>query len=130
MKSLALSVARRRAAKLYRQGLLIAGLAAALAGCGRGEDGDKLSTEERARWRRQARAWLQAALAASARKLDGGTAMDRARLKTRLTRCLAEPDLAGVRERGALDKLSTEERADWLGLWNEVGTLLKRATNP
>src|SRR5262249_33236682 len=104
--------------------------AAALAGCGQGEDGDKLSTEERARWRRQARAWLQAALAVWARKLDGGTAADRAKVRTRLTHWRPDPDLARVREPGALDKLSAEERDEWLALWKEVGVLLKRATNP
>jgi serine/threonine-protein kinase len=104
--------------------------AAALAGCGRGEGGDKLSTEERARWRRQAREWLQAALAVWAGKLDGGTAADRAQVKARLTRWQADPDLAGLREADALDKLSAEERDGWLALWKEVGALLKRATSP
>jgi serine/threonine-protein kinase len=104
--------------------------AAALAGGGQGEGGDRLSTEERARWRRQARAWLQAALAVWAGKLEGGTAADRAQVKTRLTRWQADPDLAGVREPGALDKLSAEERDEWLALWKEVGALLKRATGP
>src|SRR5262249_47196861 len=87
--------------------------AAALAGCGQGEDGDKLSTEERARWRRQAREWLQADLAVMAGKLDGGTAAGRARVRTRLTHWQANPDLAGLREPGALDKLSAEERDEW-----------------
>jgi serine/threonine-protein kinase len=104
--------------------------AAALAGGGQGEDGDKLSTEERARWRQQARAWLQAALAVWAGKLDSGTAADRAQVKTRLARWQADPDLAGLREPGALAKLSTEERDVWLALWKEVGALLKRATSP
>jgi tetratricopeptide (TPR) repeat protein len=104
--------------------------AAALAGCGQGEDGDKVSTAERALWRRQARAWLQADLAVMARTLDGGTTADRARVKTRLTRWQANPDLAGVREPGALDKWSAAERAEWLALWKEVGAVLKRATSP
>src|SRR5215470_12286382 len=104
--------------------------AAALAGCGQGEGGDKLGTEERARWRRQARAWLQAALAVWAGKLDGGTAADRAQVKAKLTRWQVEPDLAGLREPSALDKLFAEERAEWLALWKEVGALLKRAASP
>jgi tetratricopeptide (TPR) repeat protein len=104
--------------------------AAALAGGGQGEGGDKLSTEERARWRRQARTWLQAALAVWAGKLDGGTAADRAQVKTRLTRWQADPDLAGLRAPGALARLSAEERAEWVALWQEVGALLKRASNP
>src|SRR5262249_1396367 len=37
--------------------------AAALAGCGGGADGGALSEAERARWRKQARAWLRADLA-------------------------------------------------------------------
>jgi tetratricopeptide (TPR) repeat protein len=104
--------------------------AAALAGCGQGKGGDKLSTQERARWRRQARAWLQAALAVWAGMLDGGTAADRTRVKARLTHWQADPDLARVREPGALGKLSAEERDGWLALWKEVGGLLKRATSP
>jgi hypothetical protein len=104
--------------------------AAALAGGGQGEGGDKLSTEERARWRRQARVWLQAALAVSAGKLDGGTAADRSQVKAKLTRWQVEPDLAGLREPAALARLSAEERDGWLALWKEVGALLKRATGP
>jgi hypothetical protein len=104
--------------------------AAALAGCGQGEDGDKLSTEERARRRRQARAWLQADLAVMAGKLDGGTAAGRAQGRTRLTHWRANPDLAGVREPSSLDKWSAEERDEWLALWKEVDALLKRATSP
>jgi eukaryotic-like serine/threonine-protein kinase len=92
--------------------------------------GDKLNTEERARWRRQARAWLQADLAVWAGKLDGGTAADRAQVKTLLRHWQADPDLAGLREPGALDKWSAEERDGWLALWKEVGALLKRATSP
>jgi hypothetical protein len=63
-------------------------------------------------------------------KLDGGTAADRAQVKTRLTRWQADPDLAGLREPDALDRLSAEERHEWLALWKEVGALLKRATSP
>jgi tetratricopeptide (TPR) repeat protein len=87
--------------------------AAVLAGCGQGEDGDKLST--------------QAALAVWAKKLDGGTAADRAMVRTRLTRWQADPDLAELREPAALDKLSAEERDEWLALWKEVNALLDRA---
>jgi hypothetical protein len=73
---------------------------------------------------------LQAALAVWARKLEGGTAADRAKVRDRWTRWQADPDLAGLREPGALDKLSAEERDEWLALWKEVGALLKRATSP
>ena len=43
---------------------------AALAGCGLGEDAAKLDEVERARWRRQARAWLRADLAVWANALE------------------------------------------------------------
>jgi tetratricopeptide (TPR) repeat protein len=101
--------------------------AAALAGCGQGEDGDKLSTEERARWREQARAWLQADLALLAGKLDGGTAAGRAQVRTKLTRWQADPDLAGLRDPSALDRMTAEEREKCVALWNEVNALLNRA---
>jgi serine/threonine-protein kinase len=101
--------------------------AAALAGCGQGEDGDKLGTEERARWRRQARAWLQADLAVMASKLDGGTAAGRAQVRTRLTHWRANPDLAGLREPAVLGRMSANEREECVALWKEVNALLNRA---
>jgi hypothetical protein len=107
-----------------------AACSAALAGCGQGTDGDKLSTAERARWRQQARAWLQADLAVWAGKLAGGNAADRAQVKTVLRHWQADEDLAGLREPGALGKWSAQERGEWLALWKEVGALLKRATDP
>jgi serine/threonine-protein kinase len=107
-----------------------AACAAALAGCGQGTDGDKLSPAERARWRQQARAWLQADLAVWAGKLAGGNAADRAQVKAVLSHWQADADLAGLREPDALGKWSAKERGEWLALWKEVGTLLERATAP
>ena len=70
---------------------------------------------------------LQADLAVWARKLDGGTAADRARVKTRLMHWRADADLAGLREPAALDGMSADEREECVALWNEVNALLKRA---
>jgi hypothetical protein len=39
------------------------------------------------------------------------------------------PDLVGVREPGALEKLSDEERKEWLALWREVEALLSRTAS-
>src|SRR5260370_22251106 len=71
--------------------------AAALAGCGRGEDGAGTGEPERARWRAQARQWLRADLAAWGTTLDGDPAA-RHRLPQTLTRWRGDPDLAGLRE--------------------------------
>jgi hypothetical protein len=38
-----------------------------------------------------------------------------------------EPDLIGIRERSAIDKLPPWERAECLALWNDVKDILKRA---
>jgi serine/threonine-protein kinase len=100
---------------------------AALAGCGRGQDGASLSEAERARWRRQARDWLRADLAVWSKTLDGGSPAAGARAGKMLTHWQADPDLAGLREPGALDKLSPDERQECLALWQEVAALLVRA---
>ena len=47
-----------------------AACAAALAGCGQGEDAGHLPDKEQAHWRRQARAWLRAELTQWAEHLD------------------------------------------------------------
>ena len=52
-------------------------LVAILAGTGHGEDADKLGEAERARWRKQARDWMRADLAAWTEGRDGGPGMDR-----------------------------------------------------
>jgi serine/threonine-protein kinase len=104
--------------------------AATLVGCGSGEDGRTLTQAERARWRKQACAWLQADLAAWSKKLDSGAAVDHVLVTNALTHWQADPDLAGLREPGALDKLSAEERKEWLALWTDVEALLRRTVRP
>jgi serine/threonine-protein kinase len=104
----------------------LAARCAALAGCGLGKDGAKLSEAERTRWRKQARAWLQADLAGWAKAQDSGSQAARDLAKIMLTRWQVDPDLAGLREPSALDKLSADERNECLALWNEVGAVLKR----
>ena len=99
---------------------------AALAGCGLGKDGAKLSDAERTRWRKEARAWLQADLAVWAKTLDSGSPVARDLAKTMLTQWQVDPDLVGLREPNALDKLSVDERKECLALWNEVGAALNR----
>ncbi len=100
---------------------------AALAGCGLGKDGAKLDEAERTRWRKQARAWLQADLAVWAKTLDSGSRAARDLAKKMLTHWQVDPDLAGLREPRALDELSADERKECLGLWQEVGAVLDRA---
>jgi serine/threonine-protein kinase len=99
---------------------------AALAGCGLGEDGARLSEAERTRWRKQARDWLRADLAVWARTLDSGSRGASVLVRSMLTHWQAGPDLAGLREPSALDKLSTDERKECLALWKEVAGVLHR----
>jgi serine/threonine-protein kinase len=106
----------------------LAARCAALAGCGRGKDADKLAEAERARWRKQAREWLRADLAMWATKLESDSQVARKLAKSMLTNWQTEPDLAGVREPHALDDLSADERNDYLALWHEVRALLKRTS--
>jgi serine/threonine-protein kinase len=103
---------------------------AALAGCGRGEDGAKLAEAERGRWRRQACAWLRADLAVWAEALDRGPREAHFKVRAMLVKWRVDPDLAGLREPGALDRLSAEERQEWLALWGEVDDLLSRTAGP
>ena len=104
---------------------LDAACAAAQAGCGLGDDAATLSDAERGRWRKQARAWLQADLAAWAKVLDGNAA-DRLRVQKTLTQWRVDPELAGLREPVALGVLAEDERKEVLALWAEVAAVLAR----
>jgi eukaryotic-like serine/threonine-protein kinase len=108
---------------------LNAARAAALVGCGRGEDAAGVREVERARWRQQARQWLRADLAAWGKAWDSAPEAG-TRAQVALTGWRGDPDLAGLREPGALDKLSAEERKEWLALWGEVETLLRETAGP
>jgi serine/threonine protein kinase/Flp pilus assembly protein TadD len=102
--------------------------AGALAGCGRGQDADRLDDRERARLRRQALDWLRADLAALGRRLGGGA--DRGRPAAGVLRALqrwhADPGLAGVRGEAVLG-LPGAERPPWRKLWGDAAALLRRA---
>jgi serine/threonine-protein kinase len=100
--------------------------AAALTGCGQGEDATGLGADERKRWRDQARQWLQVELVAWAKVLDGDPTGARQRVRQQLTKWRSDPELAGLREPAELAKLSAAERKDCLALWDNVGALFGR----
>ena len=44
-----------------------------------------------------------------------------------LARWREDPDLAGLRDADALERLPPAERQEWRALWQEVADLLRRA---
>jgi serine/threonine protein kinase/tetratricopeptide (TPR) repeat protein len=97
-----------------------AACAAALAGCGQGDDAGKLDHAERARLRRQALNWLRADLEAWGRLLDNEPDTIRPVIVERMGHWLADADFAGVRGSEALAKLPEAERRPWQKLWSDV----------
>ena len=107
-----------------------AACAAALVGCGRGEDGANLDNGERTRWRAQALDWLRQDLTAWGKRLDQAGAATSAQVRERLRHWKGDPDLAGIRAKDALAGLPNEERQRWERLWSDVGALLRRVSTP
>ena len=101
--------------------------AAALAGGGQGDDAAGLGEPERAGLRKQAREWLRLDLAAWAKKVDDGTEADRIQARKTLAPWRDDPDLAGLRDAGALGSLPPAERRECQALWEDVAALLRRA---
>jgi serine/threonine-protein kinase len=100
---------------------------AALAAAGQGEDAGKLDGKERSRLRRQALDWLRADLAAYAKLCDSGPPAARPFVRRQMQHWQKDSDLAGIRDKPALAKLSAEERAACVNLWSDVAVLLKKA---
>jgi tetratricopeptide (TPR) repeat protein len=101
--------------------------AAALAGCGHGDDVARLGELERGALRKQARDWLRLDLAAWTNKLDTGTAADRVQGQKTLALWRDDPALAGVRDAETLERLPPSERKECRALWQELAALLRRA---
>jgi eukaryotic-like serine/threonine-protein kinase len=101
--------------------------AAALAGCGQGNDDPPPDEAARVSLRQQALGWLRAELAAWGRILDAGDPKLRAGVAPTLIHWKRDSDLAGVRDADALSKLPEAERKLWQALWTDVDRLLERA---
>jgi tetratricopeptide (TPR) repeat protein len=104
--------------------------AAALAGCGRGQDADQSDPPERGRLRRQALDWLRADLSAYRKLLEKEADKLQPPVCQRMQHWQQDTDLAGVRDPAALAKLPEAERQQWQTLWQEVEALRQRATGP
>jgi hypothetical protein len=70
---------------------------------------------------------LRLDLAAWAGKVETGTQADRIQARKTLTRWRDDPDLAGLRDAAALERLPVAERQQCRALWQEVAGLLRRA---
>jgi serine/threonine-protein kinase len=108
-----------RAGHRYR-----AARAAALAGCGRGEDAAALAEPQRARWRQQAVEWLRLDLDQWTNRLKSTSAGDRLLIHQTLAAWRNDPDLAGLRDPGAVDDLPPAERDACRALWDELESQL------
>ena len=105
-----------------------AACAAALAGCGQGQDAPP-GDEARARLRRRALRWLRADLAAWRRLCEKGPAAVRTAADKQLRHWQQDPDLRGVRGKRPLARLPVEERLAWHRLWADVADALTPARN-
>jgi tetratricopeptide (TPR) repeat protein len=104
-----------------------AACAAALAGCGQGQDAANLDDRERTRLRQQALIWLRADLAAWRKQLESDKAKARPVVQQVMQHWLRDTDFGGVRGPEALAKLPPGERQDWRKLWSEVTELFTKA---
>lgn len=100
-----------------------AACAAALAAAGRGIDTGWLSDLERAQWRRQAIAWLQAELALDRKLVTNGSPDQRRRALDRLRDWPIDSDLVSLRQPAALVKLSAVQQQACRQIWSEIKSL-------
>jgi hypothetical protein len=77
-------------------------------------------------WRRHARDWLRADLATWEKMLEADTGVDRDLARQMLARWLTDPELTGLRDKTALNKLAPDEQAECRALWNQVNEVLNR----
>jgi hypothetical protein len=115
------------AADLNAQHRYHAARSAALASTGQGEDARLLPDKVVAMLRRWALGWLRADLAAYGKIAQQSNPAVKRAIQQRLAHWQRDPDLAGLRDKAALDKLPEAERDAWQRLWADVEALLQRA---
>jgi tetratricopeptide (TPR) repeat protein len=99
-----------------------AACAAALVACGKSEDAAAIKDAERTRWRKQASTWLRLDLELWIKQRD----TNRELVGLMMRNWLNDPDLAGVRDPAAINRLPEEERSNWLRLWADVDSLANK----
>jgi serine/threonine-protein kinase len=100
-----------------------AACAAALAGCGVGEDVGRLDDYQRAELRKQAFDWLTAEYDAWAERHRAAKLNDCTLAATTLRTWSTRDELKEVRDAKALAKLPTDEQRAWKALWEKVVSL-------
>jgi eukaryotic-like serine/threonine-protein kinase len=103
-----------------------AACAAALAAAGQGKDEPAPDDAAKLKLRVQARAWLQAELAAWS-KLQDAQPQSRSLVLQILQHWRQDTDLAAIRDAAALAKLPQAEQKEWEKLWADVDAQLNRA---
>jgi hypothetical protein len=121
----------------HRYNAACAAALAAASGTGRpdrketsGQAEKPLTDADRAKFRKQARSWLEAELATWTKLLASANAQQRRAIAETLKHWQQDADLSGVRDKHALDSLPEGERAMWKTLWADVDRLLKKALTP
>ncbi|HVS33978.1 MAG TPA: tetratricopeptide repeat protein [Gemmataceae bacterium] len=112
---------------MQKQDRYNAACAAALAGCGKGADADKLDDQERARLRKQAVDWLRADLVFWTKLLASDKPGVREGVQQVLKHWQEDPDLSGQRDAAELAKLPADEQEACKKLWADVQALLDKA---
>jgi serine/threonine-protein kinase len=104
--------------------------AAALAGCGQGEDAAALGPMQRLRWRRQALTWLSGDLRAWQQFLAQEPVQTQPVILRAMQHWQTNAVFNGVRGEVALGRLPGEERVAWAKLWVGVANLLAQVKEP
>jgi tetratricopeptide (TPR) repeat protein len=121
----------KRAEDLEHGARYNAACAAALAGCGSGSDSSLPDDAAKAEFRKQARAYLRADLAAWSKLVEADAAKNRREARQNLRHWKHDRDIAGIRDQTALAKLSDDERGACQALWADVDKLLAKCiTSP
>ncbi len=122
----ALGASSRLADDLHAEHRYRAACAATLVGCGRGANAAGLSEADRAQWRQRAREWLGAEVTNWTSVLDRGPHADRFLVAKKLARLWADPQLDGLLDHEAMDRLPQAERQECRELRDAIDILIRR----